>query len=51
MTAEQFERERKYSAAIALAKTMLGKALITHQEYGEIRQMFVQKYRPIIGGL
>lgn len=51
MNVEQFERELQFSAAVAMAKSMLERGLITDQEYAEIRQMFVQKYRPIIGGL
>lgn len=50
-TPEQFERERRFSTALAAAKSLLSKGLITAQEYEKIRRMFVQKYRPIIGGL
>lgn len=51
MNADLFAREKRFSAAVALAKSLLAKGLITTKEYKEIRQMFIKKYRPSIGGL
>lgn len=51
MTSGQFEREKRFSSALALAKSLLAKGLITEKEYQDIREMFVQKYRPILGKL
>lgn len=51
MTAEQFDREKSYGAAISLAKTLLSKGLITEKEYAKIDTILIRKYRPIIGGL
>ena len=43
--------ERRFHAALALAKAMLSKGLITAQEYKKIKEMFVQKYGPVLGEL
>ena len=51
MTAEQFERERDFCAAIAIAKRMLQCDDINEKDYAAIREYFVQKYRPTICGL
>lgn len=51
MTAEQFAREKSFSAALALAKSLLSQGLITDKEYREIRHMFVEKYQPLLGKL
>lgn len=51
MTTEQFKRERCYSAALALTKSLMANNLITPTEYKEIRRRFVQKYQPILGEL
>lgn len=51
MTAEQFDREKSYGAAISLAKGLLSKGLITESEYAKIDTILKGKYRPIIGGL
>jgi hypothetical protein len=51
MTAEQFNREKSYCAAISIAKALLSKGLITEKEYGKIDTILIGKYRPIIGGL
>lgn len=48
MTTEQFARERRYAAAIALVKSLHAREEITDREYKEIRQMFVQKYQPLL---
>ena len=50
MTKEQFNRETNYGAALALARTMLTKGIITDRDFRKIDKMFKQKYRPIIGG-
>jgi hypothetical protein len=51
MTAEQFARERDYSAAISIARFMLRRGLITEREYCKADALLGRKYRPIIGGL
>ena len=49
MTQEQFDREKHYGAAMAVARAMLSKGIITQEEYSRIDTMFTEKYRPIIG--
>jgi len=51
MNREDFRRERLYQASIAVARTMLQKGLITDDEYRQIDTMFLNKYRPLLGGL
>lgn len=51
MTKEQFERETRYGAAMALAREMLKEGIISEKEYRKIDTIFQRKYRPIIGAL
>jgi hypothetical protein len=51
MSKEQFNREARYGAALAVARAMLVKGLITDKDFRKIDTMFKQKYRPLIGGL
>jgi hypothetical protein len=48
---EQFESERRYQSAIAVARTMLRRQIITEDEYKVIDTMFLEKHRPILGSL
>ena len=51
MTAAQLDREKNYGAAMALARTMLAKGLITDKDYRKIDAIYKAKCRPIIGAL
>ena len=51
MTKEQFKRETGYGAAMALARVMLSKGIITDRDYRKIDTMLKAKYRSIIGSL
>ena len=51
MNREDFCRERLYQASIAVARTMLQRGLITDNEFRQIDTMFLDKYRPLLGGL
>ena len=51
MTKEQLTRETNYGAAMAIARVMLTKGLISEKDYRKFDTMFIKKYRPIIGGL
>lgn len=51
MTKEQFEREKNYSAAMAVARAMLSKGLISEKDYRRIDTIYKAKYRPVIGAL
>lgn len=47
----QFQAEKLYQAAHAIAETMLRRSLITEEEYGEIDTILLQKYAPLLGTL
>jgi len=49
VTKEQFDREKNYGAAMAVARAMLSNGIITQEEYSRIDAMFTEKYRPLIG--
>ena len=51
MNRDDFRRERLYQASIAVARTMLQRGLITDDEFRQIDTMFLDKYRPLLGGL
>jgi hypothetical protein len=51
MSREEFERETKYETRMAVARTMLRIGLITKEEYCRIDTIFLDKYRPLLGGL
>lgn len=51
MKRDQFEREKEYGAAIAIAMSLLKQSLITEKEYREIKAALIEKYRPVIGSL
>lgn len=48
---EQFRAERLYRMSLSVAKAMLGKGIITADEYSEIDTILREKYRPILGTL
>lgn len=51
MTKEQFERESRYRVVLSVADTMLRDGLITGEDYRIIDTIFIEKYRPLFGGL
>jgi len=51
MTKEQFNRERDYCAAIALAKTLLKQGVIDEQDFRAIQRGALKQLRPTISGL
>ena len=51
MNRQQFQREKEYGAALAIAKAMLNKSLITANDYRRLRAALMRKYRPVIGSL
>jgi hypothetical protein len=51
MSRQQFEGEKNYRAALAIAKALLKKGLIDTSEYEYMNIQLVQKFRPVIGGL
>lgn len=50
MTAEQFEREKKYQAAVAVARSMLENGVINEQDFLRIEEKMREKFRPVLGG-
>ena len=50
MTKEQFEREKKYQAALAVARSMLKKGVINEADFLRIEAKLRVKFRPILGG-
>lgn len=50
MTKEQFEREKKYQAALAVARSMLKQDVINEDDFLRIEAKLREKFRPILGG-
>lgn len=50
MTKEQFNREKKYQAALAVARKMLEKEIINEGDFLRIEARLREKFRPILGG-
>ena len=51
MTREQFEGEKNYRAALAVAKTMLKQGIINEKDFCRIDTMLLDIYQPILGKL
>ena len=51
MTETQFRAEMRYQAAIALAKTLLKKGLLTPDEYAAMDAILLDKFQPCLGAL
>ena len=49
MTKEQFQREKMYRATMGMVRRMLSEGLISQAEYGQMEQIFLEKYKPLIG--
>jgi len=49
MTREQFEREKKYQAALAIARAMLQKGVVDEGDYAKIEAVLRSKFCPFIG--
>ena len=49
MTREQFEREKKYQAALAIARAMLQKGIVDEDDYVKIETVLRSKFCPFIG--
>lgn len=50
MTKEQFEREKKYQAALAVARSMLKQDVINEDDFLRVEAKLREKFRPILGG-
>lgn len=51
LTTDQFNKEKNYYIASAIAKSMLLKHIIDDADYKEIDKMLIEKYNPVIGKL
>ena len=49
MTKEQFQREKMYQATMGMVRRMLSEGLISQEEYARVEQVFLEKYKPLIG--
>ena len=49
MTPEQFNREKKYQAALAIARALLKKRIITEIDYAKTEEVLRMKFCPFIG--
>lgn len=49
MTAEQFDREKRYQAALAIARSMLKQGVINEEDYVITEGILRKKFHPIIG--
>lgn len=50
MTKEQFEREKKYQAALAVARSMLRQGMINEADLRRIEAQLKEKFKPVLGG-
>ena len=51
MTDTQFQAEKRYQVALAMAKTLVDKGLLTHDEYAAMDAILLDKFRPCLGAL
>jgi len=51
LTETQFQVEKQYQVALALACTLLEKGLLTHDEYAAIDAILLDKFQPCLGVL
>lgn len=51
MTGEQFDRERRYCAAMAVVREMLDAGILSPKEYRHIETILAAKYLPMLGRL
>lgn len=50
MTAEQFEREKRYQAALSIARDMLRQGVLDESDFLRVEARLTEKFRPIFGG-
>ena len=48
MTTEQFDREKKYQAALFVARSMLKSGVITLDDFNKIKAVLRMKFSPCI---
>lgn len=50
MTAEQFNREKRYQAALSIARDMLRQGVLDEADFLRVEAKLSEKFRPIFGG-
>ncbi len=50
MTPAQFDREKKYQAALAVARDMLRQGVIDEADFLRIESKLAVKFKPVFGG-
>ena len=51
MMKEAFQREKMYQATMGMMRRMLSEGLISSEEYAKVEQIFLEKYKPLIGSV
>ena len=51
MTKEAFQREKMYQATMGMVRRMLSEGRISLEEYAKVEQIFLEKYKPLIGSI
>ena len=51
MTDTQFQAEKRYQVAIAMAKKLVDKGLLTPDEYAAMDAILLEKFQPCLGAL
>ncbi len=49
MTQEQFDREKKYQAALAVARSLLREGIIDDDDFTKVEDVLRRKFCPLIG--
>ena len=49
MTKEEFRNEKLYQATMHMVRNMLEEGIITEEEYHRVEEIFIKKYRPVLG--
>lgn len=49
MKSEQFDREKRFQAAMYVGRSMYAKRFITWEDLKQIEACFSAKYRPVLG--
>ena len=51
MTREEFHNEKMYQATMGMVRRMYSEGLISPEEYERVEQIFLKKYKPLIGAV
>lgn len=50
ITKEQFEREKRYQAALAVARSMHAHGVVDEEDFRKIEARLTAKFQPVFGG-